>query len=486
MADTALEQELAIEAVKALSKDFALLLPGFQTLNDYYNGDHPLPAEPARLTATYQDLLTMSVSNWTRLIVDVVAERLVVGSFDSSTPTNSKQAWEFWRVNRLAGKSIPLHTEALKLGVAYASVYPDGGGGVQIQGETPLQCYVAYDEDNPSLAIAALKLWQLWDGGLRASMWTADWVYRFFSQAPRATGTASTSTQLRSGVDVSRINWEPYVTDVADWSAPNPMGVVPFTAFYCAPDLTGGYMSEIENVLPIQDRINKTTFHRLLTQEFTAFPQKWVTGIDIPIDPDTGKRKEPFNVAVDRLWVSENDNTRFGQFPQASLEPYLKSVEADIQALATQSRTPPHYLTGGMGQFPSGESVRATEYGLFQKVRSRQESFGDSWAAVMRMAGQVMKSAIADDSSLTTRWEDVEAHSEAELVDALLKMSTLGVPKQELWRRWGAEPEDIEKWTQLQITEMAIQAGLVNPASPGAGLSFGQSGPPSIQPVTTA
>jgi hypothetical protein len=34
-------------------------------------------------------------------------------------------------------------------------------------------------------------------------------------------------------------------------------------------------------------------------------------------------------------------------------------------------------------------------------------------------------------------------------VDALVKMSTLGVPREVLWERWGATPQEIERWRGL-------------------------------------
>ena len=50
-----------------------------------------------------------------------------------------------------------------------------------------------------------------------------------------------------------------------------------------------------------------------------------------------------------------------------------------IQHVAAQTRTPPHYLLGAMGSFPSGESLKATETGLVAKVRRKMLSFGEGW-----------------------------------------------------------------------------------------------------------
>ena len=57
-----------------------------------------------------------------------------------------------------------------------------------------------------------------------------------------------------------------------------------------------------------------------------------------------------------------------------------------IQHVAAQTRTPPHYLLGAMGSFPSGESLKATETGLVAKVRRKMLSFGEGWEEAMRLA----------------------------------------------------------------------------------------------------
>jgi hypothetical protein len=57
--------------------------------------------------------------------------------------------------------------------------------------------------------------------------------------------------------------------------------------------------------------------------------------------------------------------------------------------------------------------------------------------------------ARAQAANAETIWADPESRSEGELVDALTKMRTLGVPLEALWERWGASPQQIEKWKNL-------------------------------------
>jgi hypothetical protein len=58
-------------------------------------------------------------------------------------------------------------------------------------------------------------------------------------------------------------------------------------------------------------------------------------------------------------------------------------------------------------------------------------------------------------------------------------MSTLGVPRQVLWERWGASPQDIERWEALARAEAEQDAGIVTDA--GTGMSYGEAGPPGVR-----
>jgi len=178
---------------------------------------------------------------------------------------------------------------------------------------------------------------------------------------------------------------------------------------------------------------------------------------------------------------------RVGQLDAAELNGYLDANTADVQAMATQSRTPPHYLIAGMGQFPSGESVRATEYGLTRKVEARQQSYGDTWSDVLRLTGKAAgNNRLANDQGLNVVWSDVEARSEGEVVDALIKMGTLGVPWPSLWQRWGATPEEIEAWRaeldRSQILANALAREVQTPTTQRGNGQRAQVVPPVVVP----
>ena len=235
-------------------------------------------------------------------------------------------------------------------------------------------------------------------------------------------------------------------------------GRVPITEFRNRMNTTGECRSEIDDVIDIQDRINTTLFHRLLASQFAAHKQKWATGLEIPDDPTTGEPVEPFKEAVDRLWVAEDPDVTFGQFEGTDLSPYISSVESDIQHLAAITRTPPHYLLGQSGAFPSGESLKSTETGLVAKSRRRQRFTDPSWTRVIELQTGRRVEIV---------WADPESRTEGELVDSLTKMATLGVPLKALWERYGASPEQQDDW-ERQLRTQALNAQGLDLAALGA------------------
>ncbi len=145
--------------------------------------------------------------------------------------------------------------------------------------------------------------------------------------------------------------------------------------------------------------------------------------------------------------MARDKEVRFGQLDAADLAPYITAIEACVQHIASTTRTPPHYLLGQAGSFPSGESLKATETGLVAKVRRRQGDFGESWeeaiSIAFRAAGDTKR---ADREDKEAVWRDPEVRTEAEHVDALLKLKALGVPVEQLWEDAGYSPQLIAKW----------------------------------------
>jgi hypothetical protein len=204
-------------------------------------------------------------------------------------------------------------------------------------------------------------------------------------------------------------------------------------------------------------------------------------------DEETGepiiKPRKPFDIGVNRLLVNENPEGRFGSFAESTLAGYLASVEQDVNQLAAITQTPPHYLLGSMVNL-SADAIKASEAGLVSKVKRRALHIGEAWEEIMRIALGLIGDPGAADIEAETMWADVETRSEAQLVDALVKMGSLGVPTRELWRRWGASEQDIGRWEQWAAEEQARSAANQAAALGANDIAalLNASGPPNANP----
>lgn len=402
----------------------------------YYSGEHPLASLTEKARSGFQRLLEQARSNYVGLVVDATAERLQVdGVRIGDSEIGDPEAWRIWQANNLDADSDLLITESVKCSRSFMLVAPnpDDPKTPIVTGEDMTQAIVAYEPGGRRRRAAGLKAWEDdWTGELMATVYLPGGIYKF--RAPKPT----------RGL-ISKPKWTAREVDGEVWPAPNPLGVVPLIEMQNRPDLLGDCMSEIEDVLDIQDRINKTLIDRLMAQEFSAFRQRWMTGYEVPTD-ESGQPIEPFKAAVDRLWVIEDDNVQVGEFQATDISPYLRAVEADVKDMAARTRTPSQYLLGAMVNI-SGDALKAAESGLVSKVKQRQRPFGEAIEEVVRL---YLKAA-GDDrdlSAIEVIWHNPEFRTEGELVDALLKMSTLGVPHEALWERWGASQTEIAQWRE--------------------------------------
>ncbi|MFC0041016.1 phage portal protein [Actinomadura rayongensis] len=408
-------------------------------LHAWYVGDHPRPYIPRKAADEYRKIVDTASSAWLRLVIDSITERLRLDGWtaeDTDDAETDREAWRIWRANRMPHASTLVHTEALTLGQSYVSVWPNPADPATptIRGESARRVYVARSSLDFS-PLWAVKSWAAGPDeppGETAFLYDAQRVQRY--TRPDKTG-----------------EWTPDGPPV-----PNPLGRVPFVEFSNNRDLLGRVMSEIAPLIPIQERINATNLHMQLAMLVAAFRQRWAAGLVIPVD-ENGDPVEPFNSAVDRLWVSDNPEAKFGEFSESNLANYVTVLESLVRQLSAISAVPAHYLLGEMVNL-SAEALKAAEAGLSAKVRHKQLSLGESWADVM----ELVRLAGGRVATVEPHWADTEARSEAQLVDALSKLGAppIGVPQEALWERYGASPTLIKRWQDMQAraTTRATQA----------------------------
>lgn len=449
--------ESAREWLDVLNKRLDARRPEVDLYEAYYAGEHRLAFQTSRFRETFGSLFKAFADNWCALVVDASVERLAVEGFRFGGETEADEnAWEIWQQNDLDAQSVLAHTEAVKCGESYVLVAPppEGEKLPYITVEHPSQCIVAHAPGMRRRRQAALKKWADEEGFAYANVYLPDSVHHFKS--------------LRKISDPGmggKIEWREHAEADHPAMESHELGEVPMFALCNAPGMMTGGTSDLQGVIKPQDAINKLTADMLIASEFAAYPQRWATGLEVdPEDPDAILHVKQWLASMANVWAVGDPEAKFGQFAAADLRNYTGAVEMLVQHIAAQTRTPPHYLLGQSGTFPSGESLKSTETGLVAKCKRKMVSFGDTWESMMRCAMRSLGALPANAEQLETLWRDPESRTTGEQTDAAVKELSIGIPRELIWRRrLGMSPQEIQQAKAMKFDE-DLQAALVAPA----------------------
>lgn len=431
----------------------------------YFEGDQLLSYTTAAWREAFGSLFrTAPADNWMPLVVESKVERMEVQGFRFGKQQSADDpAWDMWQANGMDAEADMAHTEAVKLGESYWLVEPPEGRDdpPRITLEIPHEFIVAHAPGDRRRRVAALKKWVDDDGYIYATLYLPNRIYKYRSQNKAAAGR--------------KVEWQ---DRPGEPSVDNPLGIVPGVPLRNAPTPTGGGVSDMKVVMPIQDVINKLLIDMLLTSEYLAFPQRVLLGIEVPKDPITGQpiRAAQLEAARSRLWAFEagtNGNPSVAEFTAADLKNYVEARNHLIHGFAAKTRTPPHYILGEMVNV-SGDALTAAEAGLTSKTRRALKSVGEGHEETVRLGflamGDKQKAA---EFRVETIWRDPERLSLAQIADAAVKKKDAGVP-------WAQLMEDLN-YSQTQIARMLAMKAVDDIFGP-----LGQPAPTNVRVAETS
>jgi len=403
----------------------------------YLRGDHDMPYMPKGAKKEYKHLAERAITNWLPLLSDTYSKGLFCDGYRPAKASDNSSAWASWQANGLDARQTTAHRGALEYGASYALVLP---GSVQekrvpyFRPLSPLRSTAWYrDEDDDYPELAYRRLGTTPDGTR---------LVELFDKAARYT-----FAQPKDGG-----GWRLSSTDE------HPLGVTPFVRF--RDRLDDEAVGIITPVITLQDRVNEVVFATLIAMQYASFRQRWATGLAIPEDED-GNPLEPFQAAIDRLWVAEDSDAKFGDFAQTEMSGHAALYDSTVRTLAAVAQVSPNILTGELVNV-SADALAQMEAATQRKIAEYETIFGESWESGFRLAALAAGDrAGAADMSAEVRWRDTEARSLAQTVDALGKMAQmLSVPVEALWERVpGVTDQDVERWKALKPADpLAILA----------------------------
>jgi len=411
----------------------------YSELDRYYTGTQPLAFLSTEAKAALSGGFGRMASNIPRLAVTALAERLRVTGFTGA------DLWADWIGNDLDQLSGVAHREALALGTSYAIVWarPDGSPRVSI--ESARQVTVLTDPGSRHI-VAALKRWET-ATTTEAVLFEADQITRLRSNNPGATTTGF------------------YVVE----TLPNPLGMVPVVRFRNGDRLLDDGASEIDDLMPLVDGLNKSLADLMVTSEYVGRPRRWATGIELEEDDVLDAEGNPTGETEavnpipegNRAMISENPDAKFGQLNPADLGGYEASVRVLLGQIMAVSALPAHYVGVFTDNPASADALRASEASLTARAEARQATFGRSWEDVGRLVVGVRDQVDPTSVDVRVRWADAATRSVAQEADAIVKLYGAGLlPASAALARLGYSTDEISEIRNARRAEALDGAGV--------------------------
>lgn len=487
--------------------------------SNYYDGNHALAFASSKFRSTFGHLFSTFADNLCPAVVDSLAERLKIESWESNrseikieavgpsaaptpspapgpdTPTvpsiastyqkvtvndpDAEAAQEIWERNKMNSRAVKIHTEAIKQGDAYLLVWPNKMMEAEFWPQTALEMAVQYDPNELGKITRACKLWWLpVEKKWRLNVYLEDHIEKYISQQ-----------QSPNGMPQEASGWVPASGDGEGAVIPNPYGRVPVFHFANRNVYQRG-VSDLKDVLSIQDGLNKSVMDMLVAMEYASFKQRYIIGMEVETDENTG---EPVNenvrqYGVDRMMSipGEKSEVEVGQFEATDLSQF-REVSNDFRAeVARVSGTPLHYFYIQIGDFPSGEAIKSAEARFVSRIQGRHEDWESIWGEAVKF-GMSIEATVPDDLILSPVWSDASPRSDAELADTAVKKKNVGVSRSQLLKEMGYDDEEIVRMLQ-ESDALAQQQAAVNTKipPPDAGTAGGGGTIESKQRATEA
>lgn len=448
------DKEKAIDQLKGNATKYA-------KPSNYYDGVHELRFATDKFKNAFGSLFKEFALNLCPAVVDAVRDKLVITEFSIEKGSGKKaadEAWRIWQENRMGVRSGEIHKEAVKSGDAYAIVWVDPAGKVTIYPNRAASCTVMYDEETPGKILWGAKIWSLPDKKMRLNMFFPDRIERYI-----------TSKKVEGGIPDAK-EFIDFTDDSGATGIKNPYGVVPIFHFANNADVGTFGRSELKDVIPVQDGLNKSVLDMLVAMEFASYRQRWAAGIEIEFDDD-GKPIPPFQAGIEKLWITENNEAKFGDFEATELKQFLEVKDSFRTDFATVSGTPLYYFMQTGANFPqSGESYRRSETRFINKIRDRQQAFGAVWEDVIEFAMRIENKG---ENRVFAQWEEPDKLTEKEQLENLLLKKDLGVNDERLWMEAGYGEADITEMTEAKEKAAEDAATRFNRGEDGGG-GFGE------------
>lgn len=411
----------------------------YNRLFQYANGDQPLVYSTDRLREAFRDLNAHFSQNWCSVVINASLDRLILKGWDVEDKTINQALDDFWNQEHVQIDAQDAHYGALVTREAFIIVWPDADGKPELYYNDPRMCHVFYSRERPKEKEFAAKWWS--DGAVwHLTLYYPDRIEYYVTRGKSQPSTVN--------------SFQPADPPTAT----NEYGVIPVFHVRLSRQNKGG---ELDNIITLQDAVNKLFSDMMVSAEFGAFPQRYIVS-----QADTKALKNGPHIIWDiPASDGQGENTQVGQFSATPLDNYLTAIDKIANSIAIISRTPKHYFFNA-GASLSGDALIAMEAPLNKKVEQYQELFGAAWQEIGAFVARLLGKTI-EPQNITPVWkpaQSIQPYTEAQTRQLAI---AAGIPLETQLRRegWGLDEinqmrkdDDEEKKRNAKLAPLLLDA----------------------------
>ncbi|ATN93977.1 portal protein [Mycobacterium phage Kumao] len=432
------------------------VMPAFETERDrlqkleaWAKGKQP-EVKPLKRNTERAVLQRLARTPWVNLMINTFAQQLIVDGYRREGEKENQEAWRTWIANNMQSQQIALNRATSTFGYAYLRCTEgvDHEGNIQavMRGASPLRTFALY-EDYYADEFPIYTLEKRPDGTYR--WWTPEeWVDLSYDGKFKILGHEA-----------------------------HDYGLVPFVRYKNQIDLEGHCWGDVEPIIDLAARIDKTGFDRLLVQHFNSFKVRWATGLEQP-DSEQEVEQEKIRIANEDILISSEAQARFGTLDETQLTGFIEAYKCDLEAFCAVNQLPPSVI--GPIVNVAAEALAAGNRQSVLKLTEKQVMMGASHNQALRLTALIEgRLDDANDFSASVTWQDVEVRSLAQVADAWGKIvDQLGVPK---WAAWdkipGVTQSEVQEWKNHALDNDPLSVYLRDMGIKPAGQNGGPGGP---------
>lgn len=412
---------------RVLSAQLDRAIPLVDLYEGYYEGEQRLVQLGLAIPPELRRFVV--ITNWPRIAVDGVAERLERRGFQLPGQAAADPGlWDGWVFNQMDAFAPMGDKDALKIGRSYRIL---GANEVdpefpRITVESPREVTVLR---NPRTSVVewALKRYNAVNGraqsatlyGINETWWLeadgGQWVVVDYNEHG-----------LGACPVVPIVN-RPKIGLPADG---RPLGT-----------------SEMQDVIPATDAAARNLTNAQVAQETHAIPQRVVSGAAASdfVDPDTGNMLPVWQTYFGAVWAMTNPEAKATQFSASDMSNFETMQDLYARQAAALAGLPPNYFGLKADDAASADAIRSRESRLNRKCELITRTLGvaDKWT--MRLFLRIRDGEWDSDAAkMRVLWEDPATPTLAQRADATVKLFQSGIiPRERAQMDMGYSPSEI-------------------------------------------